>query len=53
MPSILANTERSRLIIAGGGKGGELSLTANRYRVSSRGDGNVLESDSGNGCTTL
>ena len=31
----------------------ELGSTANRYRVSFWGDGNVLESDSDDGCTTL
>lgn len=38
---------------AGGGEGGEWGVTANEYTVSFSGDENVLESDSGDGGTTL
>lgn len=43
----------SRLLAARGWDLGTLGVTVSGHGVSSWGDGNVLESDSGNGCTAL
>ena len=52
MSRIGKSTEtESRLVVHRGEEG--MRVTANGYGVSFGGDKNVLELDSGNGCTTL
>ena len=49
----MPQTESRLLCTRGQGGGREMALTANGYVVSSGGNENVLELDSGDGCTIL